>query len=222
MITEFLGRIPFEEALRAEEAALAAVRAGHLSENILGFESEPVITLGARAQDTDLVRSRDEIRAEGFEFSRVQRGGQATLHNPGQLVIFPIMRFEPLGAREWVTFLAQVTAGFLREQGLDVRWDACRPGLYSAKGKVVALGLRLRQGISTHGLAINVHNDLEPFSWIRACGTQTSEVDRLCSERPLEELFDLWIANFKRELTRVRNSTNLGTPNSACARSSVG
>lgn len=205
------------------EADLAAsLKNGLASEHILGFESEAVVTFGARGSAPDLLLTSEELAARGFSFLKVPRGGQATLHNPGQLIIFPVVRFAPLSPRCWVNFLANVTRSFLLDLGLETTWDSDRPGLYSTRGKVMAMGLRLTQGISTHGLSINVHNDLEPFSWIRACGQADAAVDRLKTDLPLEALFERWVLNFKRELTSMRNSPNLGTSASMCARSSVG
>ncbi len=222
MTTQYLGRVPFEVALAEEDLVFKRVLSHREQGRLIGFEAEPVVTLGARACQADLVLSQEDLRARGFSCLRVARGGQATLHNPGQLVIFPIFRFAPLGARAWVSVLAEVTKDFLADQGTTVEWDPCRPGLYSEFGKVVSFGLRLRQGVSSHGLAVNVHNDLSAFASIRACGQEGAPMDRLKTSLSLSELFDLWALNFKRVLTRVRNSPNLGGSSLTCARSSVG
>lgn len=212
---EFLGKIPFETALRHEAQLATQLKQGCGRERVLAFEPEGVVTLGARGQPRDLLLTPEELMSRGFSLLNVPRGGQATLHNPGQLIIFPVIRFAPVRPRIWVNFLAQVTQNFLADLGLETRWEDHRPGLYSARGKVMSMGLRLSQGISTHGLAINVHNELEPFSWIRACGDPAAAVDRLQTDLTLESLFERWVLNFKRELTSLRNSPNLGSLHSA-------
>jgi lipoyl(octanoyl) transferase len=218
----YLGRLPLAEALTIESRILHGLRGAAGGETVLGFEVEPVVTLGYRATDEDFKVSSVDLKQRGFSILNVNRGGQATLHNPGQLIVFPVVKHSPLGARAWVEFIARLTSLWLQEQGCPTEWNACQPGLYSKNGKVVSMGFRLISGISTHGISINVHNDLEPFSWIRPCGQESASVDRLSTPLTLSELFFFWFTNFKRELTSVRNSKNLGDLSVMCARSSVG
>lgn len=222
MKSEYLGRIPLAEAINREARIFTDIRSGTGHGVVLGFEPEPVVTMGTRAEEKDLRLSREDLCDRGFPVQAVPRGGQVTLHNPGQLIIFPVVRHGPLGAKGWVEFVARVTADWLRMLNCPVSWDGCRPGLYSKTGKVVAMGFRLRQGISTHGISINIHNDLAPFKWIRPCGQECASVDRLRTEMSLAEVFNSWFINFKGELTSVRNSQNLMGLTVSCARSSVG
>jgi lipoate-protein ligase B len=195
---EFLGKLKFTEALQAQERAWQAVHSGGPG-HILGFESQPVVTLGVRGQaDLDLTVSEEEIAKRGYALLPVDRGGQATLHGPGQLVIFPVVNVRQIGARRWANHLAEVTRDVLGHWGIDSRWDECRPGLYTSRGKIVSMGLRLRQGISTHGIAINVSNDLADFQLIRPCGQSAAPMDRFSRPVPLGEVFALWLERFKR------------------------
>ncbi len=199
MRAHFLGRISFSEALRAEREAYCAVVAG-ASGVVLGFECEKVITLGVRARtDVDLARDELELRNEGFEVVRVDRGGQATLHNPGQLVIFPVVNIREGGARVWVCALAKATVNCLRHFGAEVEWDEKRPGIYSSQGKMAAIGVRIRQGVSTHGVAINVSNSLKDFAAIRACGVVDAAVDKLGTGSELNEVFRVWLEQFHQQ-----------------------
>lgn len=207
MQTKFLGRVHYSAALELQDEVVKQIRQGQPGQ-IIGFESEPVITLGRRAQATDLLIDEDNLVQSGFSSLRVDRGGQATLHNPGQLVIFPVLRFAPLVPRDWVCRLSQVTKLWLEGMDCSTVWDEARPGLYSGCGKVMAMGLRFQQGISTHGLAINVHNDLAPFSWIVPCGSKGAGVDRLKTNLSLEALFASWCDSFCK-LTTQPISTNL-------------
>lgn len=198
MIARYIGQISFAEALCEQEEAWARVHAGGPSE-ILGFESNPIVTLGARGDlARDLRTSAESIVEKGFEVLRVDRGGQATLHHPGQLVIFPIVEVREMGARRWSHYLAEITRKTLGHWGIDCRWDECRPGLYTKNGKIVSMGLRLRQGISTHGLAINISNDLSDFQMIRACGQDQTPLDRFPQPVDLAEVFQQWAARFQR------------------------
>lgn len=217
----FLGRITLENALARQEYAISL-----RSDCILGFESDPVITLGVRSTPEDL-QICDQIRNQGYHLLNVDRGGQATLHNPGQLVIFPVMHLpEGLGVRSWVEILAKATIQMATSLGHVLRWNESSPGLYNLSGqKVVSMGIRVKKGISTHGLAINLNNDLTPFSWIRACGQQNAPVAHLGSDASLQEVFELWTACLHTEVDKKLNleEFSASTPISGtCAPSSVG
>ena len=202
---QFLGKISFQAVLEHERSAFTQARLGDAV--VLGFETGPVITLGRHANDQDILDPR------GFEIVRLERGGQATLHNPGQLVIFPILPLRGLGTRAWVDGLLEVTRITLIEFGKTTRCQDGRPGLFSDHGKVVSVGLRVREGVSTHGLSINVCNELADFKAIRACGVTDAAVDRLGADYSIEGVFKAWLKNFERwsarGLTSDRNLTNL-------------
>lgn len=196
---EFLGRTSFGAALRKQEQIINYVAQGN-SGTVLGFESEPVITLGVRGSDSDLEASSEALAARGFEIVTVDRGGQATIHNPGQLVIFPVLAIQEFGARNWVNFLLRVTRLTLRSFGCESECREDMPGLYTTRGKIASIGVRFRHGISTHGVSVNVHNDLSDFSFIRACGVQKAPVDQLGGSVRLKDVFARWIEIFEREL----------------------
>lgn len=206
MTSEFLGRIPFAQALREEEAAFQLVKSGASAGVLLGFECEPVITLGVRASAADFLGSEDAVAARGFSIAKVSRGGQATLHNPGQLVIFPVCPINTIGARCWVQGLGMVTRAYLIERGLPCEWDEENPGLYTSGGKIMACGVRIRQGISTHGIAINVSNNLADFDLIRACGKERAPLDRMGLGFEPRSVFAGWVekflVHFQPQLTR--------------------
>ena len=202
---QYLGRIDLEQALKVQQETLQkSLRGGGGA--VLGFELEPVVTLGVRAHADEVSEAAaPPLRRAGFAIERVDRGGQATLHNPGQLVIFPVVPVGDLGPRAWVCRLIKTTQKMATGLQQELRWDELSPGLYDDFGKVVSIGVRLRQGVSTHGLAINVHNDLVPFSWIRACGRASAPMSRLRTELTLSEVFGLWCEAFKAEVDKCTN-----------------
>jgi lipoate-protein ligase B len=208
MNSKFFGLISFEKAKHLQELAWGRALAG-LGDCVLGFELEPVVTLGARSSEEDLLWQEKHWREKGYSVEKAERGGQATIHNPGQLVIFPVVNIRELGVKKFVRLLADSTKIFLQKQGCETDWNECQPGLYSKTGKVMSLGLRVRRGVVTHGLAINVHNDLEAFSGIRVCGREAMTLDRLRTSQSLSELFSSWNEEFTTQLTRPPNSHNL-------------
>jgi lipoyl(octanoyl) transferase len=198
MDARFLGRIPFSEALQQEDEAFAAVLAKTSPGIILGFETDPVITLGRRASSgQDLLCDASELERLGFHVHHVDRGGQATIHNPGQLVIFPIWPVRAIGVRAWVESLAHITQLCLSEWNIESQWREKSPGLYTARGKIMACGVRVRRGISTHGLALNVNNQLTDFAMIRACGVHNAPVDRIARGANLASVFAQWTNKFR-------------------------
>lgn len=212
--SRFLGLLSFAEAQAKQQEAWAAVRGGNIEGKILGFEVEPTVTLGARGGPEDVLWPEEEWRARGFAVAHADRGGHATLHNPGQLVIFPTLNIRTLGVRRFVDLLSEVSRTVLAEYGTRAYWNDKAPGLYTERGKIVSIGLRVRAGVSTHGIAINVRNDLAPFSGIRVCGRQGLAVDRLRTDVPLGEIFAAWAREFRAQLTTTANSHNLGSDSS--------
>ncbi len=189
---EYRGRCPISTALATENQILTAQ-----DNAVLGFEFDPVITLGRRAH-----RDRDVHQNAGVPVVQVHRGGQATLHNPGQLVIFPIVALAALGlsVRDFVESLTAITAATLSDLGIHTTIHDHAPGLYTEFGKIAFLGLRIRAGYATHGLAINVSNDLTAFASIRSCGIAGAAIDSVQSrgvDVGLEEVFSLWQSRAK-------------------------
>ena len=103
---------------------------------------------------------------------QVERGGQVTYHGPGQLVGYPILdlRRKKLGVRELVTAMEQALVDVLAGYGIEAAPKADAPGVYVAGDKIASLGLRVRNGCSFHGLALNVDMDMAPFQRINPCG----------------------------------------------------
>jgi lipoyl(octanoyl) transferase len=119
----------------------------------------------------------------------VDRGGQVTYHGPGQLVLYPLLdlRRLGLGVRELVTLIEQAIIDALDGWGIVSDRRDGAPGVYVGDAKIAALGLRVRQGRSFHGLAFNIDMDLEPYARINPCGYEGLAVTQLrdCTDRPV-------------------------------------
>lgn len=187
---------------------------------VIGFESEPVVTLGVRGEKGDLCLSESEFESRGFKVYHIDRGGQATLHNPGQLVIFPVLHVKTFGVRAWIDLLLKVSAATLEEFGKKSQCRPGSPGLYTDQGKIASIGVRIRHGISTHGIAINVCNDLSPFAGIRACGVTNASMDRLGENIAPEAVFSSWRKYFQNASTLTSGCflTNLDASKSSDVR----
>ena len=109
---------------------------------------------------------------------QIDRGGQVTYHGPGQLVCYLLlnMRRRKFGVRELVDTIESAVLRTLSEFGIEARTKPKAPGVYVKDAKIAALGLRIKNGLSYHGLSLNVGMDLKPFAQINPCGFENLEV----------------------------------------------
>ncbi|TCT22203.1 lipoyl(octanoyl) transferase LipB [Thiobaca trueperi] len=130
------------------------------------LEHPPVFTLGQAGRREHLLDPGD------IPVIQVDRGGQVTYHGPGQLIAYLLLdlRRAGLGVKRLVNLLEQAVIDLLAIYGIDAERRADAPGVYVADAKIASLGLRIRNGCSYHGLALNVAMDLEPFRRINPCG----------------------------------------------------
>ena len=164
----------------------------------LGFECPTVITLGFRGGKEDLLLDKKEYHKKNISIINVQRGGQATLHSLGQLVIYPIIDIKKnkIRIRDFIQFIEEVTQNTLKELNIDTHKEEGQAGLFTSKGKIAFFGIHITQGISQHGLSLNICNDISLFSYIRSCGTAHRVHDKVShyhSQVSLNEIFNLWI-----------------------------
>jgi lipoyl(octanoyl) transferase len=169
-----LGLRPYEPVWRDMQAFTDAREAGTPDEIWL-LEHEPVFTLGKNAQPQHV------LDAGGIPVVQIDRGGQVTYHGPGQLVVYVLLDIVRLktGVRSLVSALEDSVVELLAGYGVQAASRRDAPGVYVDDSKIAALGLRIRQGCSFHGLALNVDMDLEPFSRINPCGYEGLAVTQL-------------------------------------------
>jgi len=176
-----LGVVPYREALAVQERLRAARQAGDLPDVLLMLEHPPVYTRGRRSGVQEL--PFDE-RASAIELLDTDRGGRVTYHGPGQLVGYPIMAVADVGAflRTMEAAIVEALAGegvlarSRHEEGIDYT------GVWVGERKIASIGVHISRGVSTHGFAVNVENDLDPFSWVIACGLPTVRMTSLALE----------------------------------------
>ncbi|CRI65262.1 Lipoyltransferase (Lipoyl-(acyl-carrier protein)-protein-N-lipoyltransferase) (Lipoate-protein ligase B) [Thiocapsa sp. KS1] len=139
------------------------------------LEHPPVFTLGQAGREEHL------LDPGPIPVIKVDRGGQVTYHGPGQLVVYVLLdlRRAGLGVKRLVGLLEQAVIDLLATLGVTAERRADAPGVYVAGAKVASLGLRIRNGCSYHGLALNVSLDLDPFGRINPCGYPGLAVTRV-------------------------------------------
>lgn len=164
---------------RRQDELRASVLSGSPGRLIFS-EVAPVITLGFRRTQEDLLFTREEYSRRGIELLEVSRGGRATYHGPGQWVIFPVDSLERLtgdrrGVRKIVDALLEATRDACRSRFPDAEIrEGKEAGLWTNSGaggaKIAALGIRVVDGVVQHGLSVNVFSTSESFVGIRPCG----------------------------------------------------
>ncbi len=171
-----LGLMPYRQAWELQERAHESVVAG-AAETILIVEHPPVVTLGRRAESIEnLTSSPRELQQAGVELVHSDRGGDITYHGPGQIVAYPIIRLADHGfsVSGYVHRLEAIVIAALGEWGIEGFADPQAVGVWVRDGdalaKICAIGVRIRRGVSLHGLALNVTTDLAGFSHIVPCG----------------------------------------------------
>jgi len=162
---KWLGRVPYEPTWRAMQE-FTEERGPDTPDELWLLEHEPVYTLGINADPTHVLAPGD------IPVVRIDRGGQVTYHGPGQLVVYPLidLRRARRGVRDLVTALERAVIALAAAYHIEAWCRERAPGVYVDGAKLASVGLRVRRGGSYHGLALNVHMDLEPFRRINPCG----------------------------------------------------
>jgi lipoyl(octanoyl) transferase len=166
LVVRRLGLSDYEPVWRKMQVFTAARKADTTDELWL-VEHPPVYTLGIAAKPEHLPRS-----ANGIPVVKTDRGGQITYHGPGQVVVYALLdlRRRRIGVRALVRTLERAVIELLAEHGVSAAGREDAPGVYVDGSKVAALGLRIRNGCTYHGLSLNVDMDLSPFDAINPCG----------------------------------------------------
>lgn len=179
------GLIDFHEALRRQQELVDAVLFSDHPDVLVFCEHPPVITLGRTTQDGGLVVSAEALEHRGIEVVKINRGGEATVHSPGQLVGYPICnlnRSKP-DLHWFLRTIEQSVIDALGEYGiLGHRVDGLTGVWVDNSRKICAIGLHCSRWVTSHGFALNVTNDLSFFDTIIPCGIHDKGVTSVAGE----------------------------------------
>ncbi|MEN9530629.1 MAG: hypothetical protein RI932_2502 [Pseudomonadota bacterium] len=211
-----LGLMKYDEALALMEELHGAVASdpSH-NETLIVVEHPPVVTMGLRDRTTDLVTPLALLAEQGVDFQKIDRGGSVTVHEPGQLVLYPIVRVDArrMTVRRLVWALEEIMILECARWGVTAARDEINPGVWVGPNKVGAVGVRVQNHVSKHGLALNIRNSLGTFSHVVPCGIHGRGVISLQSavSTPISEMnlprigtrmaadFENMVVNFRRE-----------------------
>jgi len=166
-----LGRLSHDAAMTQMYEAHEQVLRGRSDGELLVVEHEPVITKGRRLKD-HVIAFHEEITKRQVVIRDVDRGGLLTFHGPGQIIVYFVLRVHDyfLGVRELVSFLEEVLITCLKEYGIAAKKHAEFPGVWVGDHKLASIGLRVTAGVTTHGISLNVNNDLSIYKYFEPCG----------------------------------------------------
>ena len=164
-VVKRLGRVDYAPTFQAMQVFTAS-RTAETPDELWIVEHPPVYTLGQAGKPEHILED------VGIPVIKIDRGGQVTYHGPGQAVIYLLLDLQRLKikVRELVTAIEQGVIDFLAAHGVAAERRAGAPGVYVGEAKVAALGLKIKNGCSYHGLSLNVDMDLSPFAAINPCG----------------------------------------------------
>jgi lipoyl(octanoyl) transferase len=179
-----LGTLEYRSATALQERIRAARQQGLVPDVLLTLEHWPVYTRGRRSQPGELPMGEDWYRMQGIDIVETDRGGKVTYHGPGQLVGYPIVAVDDVVA--YVRTLEDAIIDALSQEGVTAR---SRPedgpdytGVWVEDRKIASIGVHVAKGITTHGFAVNVENDLQPFQWVVPCGLDGVQMTSIIKE----------------------------------------
>jgi lipoyl(octanoyl) transferase len=205
-----LGLRPYPDALALQKRLEAARQDERVPDVLLLLEHPPTYTRGRRATPDELPMGEDWYRAQGIDVFDTDRGGRVTYHGPGQLVGYPVMSLRPYGddVHEYIRRMERVVVSVLGSYGIEAGTVEGLTGVWTAdRRKIGSIGIHVSRGVTTHGFAINVNNDLQPFEWVVPCGIDHCRMTSVSRElgRALDmvEFEDRVRADFGRVYGRV-------------------
>ena len=195
------GLVAYDEALVAQRWLRDAREDGSIPDVLLLLEHPPTYTRGRRSTPEELPMAAEWYEMQGIAIHDTDRGGRVTYHGPGQLVAYPIVDLRAYGddVHEYVRRLERVAISALGEHGVGAQtiegltgvWTEGAPPASAAGAeearKIGSIGVHVSRGITTHGLSVNVSNDLQPFEWVVPCGIEGCQVSSLSRELGAEQ-----------------------------------
>lgn len=179
----WLGRVDYSAAWAWQRELYLGRLDEQVGDSLMLLEHPPTYTLGRRALEQDLVYDEVQRRSKGIALFKVDRGGRATYHGPGQLVGYPIMSLgERYDVLAYLRKLEQALISTCADLGVEAVRDPEHTGVWVGSNKIGAIGVKITRGITMHGFALNVATDLDMFGGIVPCGIQDRWVTSIEAE----------------------------------------
>ncbi len=147
-------------------------------ESINFVEHPSIFTLGTNAELKNILINEKNRTALNIDLIHVDRGGDVTCHNTGQLVVYPLLNLKKRNLKpvEYVRMLENILINVLKKYNILGEQNTGKPGIWVGNNKIASVGISIKKGITSHGIALNINNDLSIFNYINTCGMQDVEV----------------------------------------------
>jgi lipoyl(octanoyl) transferase len=201
-----LGTVAYRPTWELQDELAEQRRGRRIGDRLLLVEHVPVYTIGRGGDESNLLASPERLREIGAELIRIDRGGDITFHGPGQIVAYPIVELkDPLDLKRYVRTLEAAVIATAARFGVEGGHLKGHPGIWvDRERKLAAIGVRVRRGVTTHGLALNVNTDLRWFDEMIPCGIHDKGVTSLAREvgqpLPMDEVEDELARQLARHL----------------------
>jgi lipoate-protein ligase B len=209
--TEFkifdLGLVEFKKAWEFQKELFGTVKNNSFNGALVLCRHYPVITMGRQAKQENIKVAPVELEKMGIAVYRVERGGDATYHGPGQLTAYPVMNLDYLkkDIHFFLRKLEEVAISFLSEFGVKGARRDGLTGVWAEKEKIASIGIAIKNWITFHGISINIKKaDLENFGLINPCGMDikmTSLETLLKRDVEVGSVGEIFVRNFKNTLS---------------------
>jgi lipoyl(octanoyl) transferase len=198
------GLVPYDEAFALQKQIERARYEQALPDVLILLEHPPTYTRGRRSEADELPMGVDWYRAQGIEVVDSDRGGRVTYHGPGQLVGYPIVSLRPYGddVHEYIRRMERVIIASLATFGIEAGLVEGLTGVWTAeRRKIASIGVHVSRGVTTHGFAVNVNNDLQPFEWIVPCGIEHCRMSSVSRETRRQQDLEVFMDAVEHEFT---------------------
>lgn len=210
-----LGNMEYEKTLEIQTKQWEKVSSGNARDTLYLVEHPPVITLGIRGKNENILLPEAELSRLGVSIIKVSRGGDVTYHGPGQIVGYPIMNLNRWD-RDIHTFVERIENTFINllKQNYGIiadRGEKTYTGVWVGTNKITAIGIQVKRWTTMHGFAFNVNTDLSHFRWIVPCGLTengVTSVEKLTNEKQdIEQLKKQTAEMFCQSFNAIPNYT---------------
>ena len=176
------GLIDYQFAFDRQAKLVQSHLEGQGTDTLVFVEHPTTITLGRRATQTDLHFPEETYSEYGISLQKINRGGLATAHEPGQLVVYPLIELKKKDLRWFADQFLKVVVDLLGDYDIDGYLKDGEPGVWVEGRKICSFGIALKKWVSSHGIAMNLNNSLDTFNMIVPCGRPDEVVTSLSRE----------------------------------------